>query len=712
VKSMYLRRVENEGLIRPVSRRRFVQGLAIGGAVAAVNWGGWNAFGETGPHTPTILTGKRFDLTIDSLPVNFTGRRAMATAINGSVPGPTLRWQEGETVTVAVTNRLKEATSIHWHGVRLPAPMDGVPGLSYAGIMPGETFTYTIPVAQSGTYWYHSHSRFQEQTGLSGALIIEPKRQDTVAYDKDYVVLLSDWTDTNPDKIFSNLKQQSDFYNYHRLTAVDFFKEAKKKGVGSALSNRLAWARMDMSPTDLSDISSATYTYLMNGNSPNGNWTGLFQPGERVRLRFINGSSMTFFDVRVPGLQITVVQADGNDIEPVTVDEFRIGVAEVYDVIVEPKADTAYTIFAQSEDRTGYARGTLTPKLGMTAAVPPMDPRPLRTMVDMGMGNMAGMNMTKTGGKAPAGDMAGMAGMDMSGIDGMTKKDVSVSPQSKSQPAASAENNMQDMPGMKMGNESTAPPDKAQAGKTQDSMRAMNTDSGSAAEHTTSKSAGMPPMSAMSGSDMGDMEMGSNTGTTPFPQPGPDTMPIMSMPDAMKASAKLEPSNPKPMHVGPQVDNVPMQVSERLSDPGIGLSDNGRRVLTYADLKARYKGVDGRPPTREIELHLSGSMDRYIWGFNGEKFSDAQPIQLKLGERVRIVLINDTMMEHPIHLHGLWSELENGHGEFNPYKHTVIVKPAERVSYLLSADTPGSWAYHCHLLYHMEAGMFRTVVVA
>lgn len=668
VKFMYLQKEKSKTLVEPVSRRRFVQGLAIGGAIAAVDWAGWNAFGETGPHTPAILTGKHFDLTIDSLPVNFTGQRATATAVNGSIPGPTLKWQEGDTVTIAVTNRLKDATSIHWHGIRLPTSMDGVPGLSYAGIMPGETFTYTIPVVQNGTYWYHSHSRFQEQTGLSGALIIEPRRKDTITYDKDYVVLLSDWTDKNPDTIFSNLKKQSDYYNYHRLTAGDFIQEVKKKGVGSAVSNRLAWARMDMSPTDLSDVSSATYTYLMNGNSPNGNWTGLFQPGERVRLRFINGSSMTFFDVRIPGLQMIVVQADGNDIEPVTVDEFRIGVAEVYDVIVEPKESTAYTIFAQSEDRTGYARGTLTPKLGMTAAVPPMDPRPMRTMVDMGMGSMAGMNKKNTGGKAPAADMAGM---DMSGVDGMTKEDVPASTQTKSASAPSADNTAQEMPGM----------------------------SGMGTDHSAARNSG-------------DMEMGSNTGTTPFPQPGPDTMPIMSMSNAMDAGTKLRPSNPTRMVVGPQVDNVPMQVSGRLNDPGIGLSDNGRRVLTYADLKARYKGVDGRPPTREIELHLSGSMDRYIWGFNGQKFSDAKPIELKLGERVRIVLINDTMMEHPIHLHGMWSELENGHGEFDPYKHTVIVKPAERVSYLLSADTPGRWAYHCHLLYHMEAGMFREVVVA
>src|SRR3984893_11631966 len=397
--------------VSPISRRRFVQGLAVGGAVVALDRGGRLAFGETGQQqTPTTLTGKDFELTIDSLPVNFTGRHSIATAVNGSVPGPVLRWREGDRVTVAVTNRLKVPTSIHWHGIRVPTDMDGVPGLSYRGIAPGKTFLYRIAVVQSGTYWYHSHSRSQEQTGLVGALIVERRDKDSIEFDREYVVFLSDWTDTHPETIFSNLKQQSDYYNYHQLTVRNFLSEAKKKGLRPTISDRLAWARMYMSPTDISDVSGATYTYLLNGNAPNANWTGLYQPGERIRLRFINASSMTFFDVRVPGLQMTVVQADGNDVEPVTVDEFRIGVAETYDVIVQPQNDAAYTIFAQPEDRSGYARGTLAPRMGMTAAVPPMDPRPMRTMVDMGMGNMAGMKM---------GDKAGM---DMSGMDGMKQK--------------------------------------------------------------------------------------------------------------------------------------------------------------------------------------------------------------------------------------------------------------------------------------------------
>jgi CopA family copper-resistance protein len=622
-----------------LTRRRFVQGLAAGGTLTALNWGAPPLVGEIGHYAPDTLTGNHFDLTIDYLPVNFTGKRRLATAVNGSVPGPTLRWREGETATLAVTNRLKEATSIHWHAIRLPSDMDGVPGLSFPGIKPNETFVYKIPVVQNGTYWYHSHSRFQEQMGLIGAIVIEPRDKDLIPFDREYVVVLADWTDTNPETLFSNLKEDSDYYHYHQRTAGTFFSDARKNGLRPTISDRMMWGRMNMSPTDIADVTGATYTYLMNGNTPLGNWTGLFEPGERVRLRFINGSAMTFFDVRVPGLPMTVVQADGNDVEPVTVDEFRISPAETYDVIVQPHDHAAYTIFAQSEDRSGYARGTLAPHARMVAEIPPMDPRPMRTMADMGMA------------------MAGMAGMNMAGMDGMKASD---------------------MPAMTKGK------------------------SPGADEHSM---AGMD----MGSSTMGAMLMGNAAGTMPFPQPRPNTMPV---PGADSLVLKLTPSTPVRMHLGPQVVEVAMNTTDRLNDPGIGLQGNGRRVLTYADLRARYRGVDARPPSREIVLHLSGNMERFIWGFNGKKFSDAEPIELKLGERVRIVLINDTMMEHPIHLHGVWSELENGHGAFNPYKHTITVKPAERLSYLVSADTPGQWAYHCHLLYHMEAGMFRTVVIS
>jgi CopA family copper-resistance protein len=603
--------------------------------IAGLEWGGIRAFAEAGQmpehRSPAMLTGNHFELSVDRLPVNFTGKNRTAVAVNESVPGPTLRWREGDVVTVAVTNRLKTPTSIHWHGMRVPAEMDGVPGLSFAGIAPGERFVYRIPVVQSGTYWYHSHSGGQEQSGMTGALIVERKDKDPIEFDREYVVMLTDWTDTDPETVLSNLKQNSDYYNYRQRTAGTFFSDVKKNGLRPTLSERLMWGRMNMTPTDILDVTGSTYTYLLNGNTPKANWTGLFKSGERVRLRFINASAMTFFDVRIPDLSMTVVQSDGNDVEPVSVDEFRIGIAETYDVIVEPKDDTAYTIFAQAQDRTGYARATLAPRMGMTAEVPPMDPRPVRTMQDMGM-SMAGMKMS------------GMKGMDMSGMRGMDKSD----------------------------------------------MKGMD-------------------MSGMKGMDMANMVMGDPTGTTPFPQPGPHTMPLSK---TSYKETKLEPSKPVDLHIGPQVVGVSNHVMSRYNDPGDGLNGNGRRVLTYADLRSRYRGIDGRPPSREIELHLTGNMERYIWGFNGKKFSDAKPIELKLGERVRIILINDTMMDHPIHLHGLWSELENGHGESNPYKHTVIVKPSERVSYLVSADTPGKWAFHCHLQYHMESGMFRTVVVS
>ncbi|MGC8549665.1 MAG: copper resistance system multicopper oxidase [Acidobacteriaceae bacterium] len=666
------RNKDGSGMGRSVTRRRFVQGVAAGAAVAAAGWSGLPAWGEAAVFEPKVLTGRHFELTIDYLPVNFTGRRAMAMAVNGSVPGPVLRWREGDDVTIAVTNRMKVPTSLHWHSLRIPADMDGVPGLSFAGIAPGETFHYHFPVKQNGTAWYHSHTRFQEQSGVHGALIIDPAGEDPIVSDREHVIFLSDWTDTNPETVFSNLKEQSDYYNYQKHTVPGFIRAADRHGFWRTVKDRLMWARMDMSPSDISDVSGATYTYLLNGNAPAANWTGLFKRREKVRLRFINGSAMTFFDVRIPGLKMTVVQADGNDVEPVTVDEFRIGVAERYDVIVEPEDERAYTIFAQSEDRTGYARGTLAPRAGMTAAVPPMDPRPERTMMDMGMS---------------MGSMAGMAGMtDMKGIDGMNGMD------------------------RKMGKEKSS--DSGKPMKMSGGMD-MNMPMGHDMEPARKRMASIMKSAEMEMAGMPGMKMDGEMGRTPFPQPSPQTRPMVVVPEAElhAIEAKLKPSNPVKLHLGPEVGQVSQHVTSRLDSPGDGLDHNGRRVLTYADLRSRYGGVDGRPPTREVELHLTGNMNRYIWGFNGERFSNDNPIVLRLGERVRFVLINDTMMEHPIHLHGLWSELENGQGAHRPFKDTIIVKPSERVSYLVSADTPGRWAYHCHLLYHMQAGMFRAVVV-
>jgi CopA family copper-resistance protein len=379
-----------------VSRRGFLGGVAAAGALTALPFPLRQALAAAG--SQPVLRGTEFALEIGAVPLTIGGRTASATGINGGVPAPTLVWREGDTVSLAVTNRLREPSSIHWHGVRTPSPMDGVPGLSFRGIAPGETFTYRFPVHQSGTYWYHSHSMFQEQTGVYGPIVIVPKGGYSQPFERDYIVMLSDWSFEAPDTIVSNLKQQSDYYNYGQRTLGTFIADASTKGLGATISDRIEWGQMRMSPTDILDVSGATYTYLINGQAPGANWTALFKPGERVRLRFINGSAMSIFDVRIPGLSMTVVQADGNDVLPVTVDEFRISVAETYDVIVEPRTAEAYTIFAQAEDRTGYARGTLAPQLGMAAAIPPFDPRPMRTMTDMGMdgmehGSMPGMDM-------------------------------------------------------------------------------------------------------------------------------------------------------------------------------------------------------------------------------------------------------------------------------------------------------------------------------
>ncbi len=607
-----------------LSRRRFVEGLIAGGALAGTGLWTTPAWATTSPGQPAVLSGTEFALDLVESPVNFTGTPRMATTVNGQVPAPLLRWREGDRITLRVTNRMSVAGSIHWHGILLPSPMDGVPGLSFKGIAPGETYVYQFDVRQSGTYWYHSHSGFQEQTGLYGPIVIEPREPAPFTYDRDYVVMLSDWTDENPDEVFEHLKQMNDYYNYARPTVGDLVQDAKKDGWASALSTRAAWDKMRMSPRDLSDVSGATYTFLTNGVTPAGNWTGLFKPGEKIRLRFINGSSMTYFDVRIPGLKMTVVAADGQYVHPVSIDEFRIGVAETYDVIVEPTEDRAYTVFSQALDRSGYALATLAPRSGMRAEVPKLDPVPILSMADMGMamGDMPGMNAK--------GGMQDMPGMNMAGSNDMKGMDMKGSSSS--------------MPGMDMSG--SAKPDSSMAPATQ--------------------------------SVGGDVPVKHHAAT----------------------------------EYGPSNSTRADQVSTRLDDPGVGLRNNGRRVLTYADLHTVGGALDPRNPTREIELHLTGNMDRYMWSFNGVPYSEAEPILFHYGERLRIVLINDTMMHHPIHLHGMWSELESPDGNFQVRKHTISVAPGHRVSYRVSADARGNWAYHCHMLYHMEAGMFRAVVVA
>ena len=572
------------------SRRDFLHNMAAGSTLALL--GAHHLRCATAATPPAELSGTDFHLEIGTRSMNLTNATQMATVVNGQLPAPVLHWREGDVVTVRVSNQLRVPTSIHWHGIIVPADMDGVPGISFPGISPGETFVYRFPVKQSGTYWYHSHSRFQEQTGLYGAVVIAPLRGERHRVERDYTVLLSDWTDIDPEHIFRLLKRKSDYFNFHQRTTGDLLKDIRQEGFGPALESRLMWGRMRMDPTDLADVSAHAYTYLMNGATPAANWTGIFAQGERVRLRFINGSSMSIFDVHIPGLKLKVVAADGQDVEPVTVDQFRLAAAEVLDVIVEPKDERAYTIFAQSIDRTGYARGTLALRPGMQAEVPPLDSRALLIMTDMGMSH----------------DMGGMEGM------------------------AGTDHDMDNMKGMDHGG--------------------------------------------------------------------------MSMHHEMSA-----PTHHAPSEYGPTVDSLAMEPQGRLDDPGVGLRSNGRRVLTYADLHTIGGPIDSREAMREIELHLTGHMERFIWSFNGQKFSQAEPLQFRYGERLRIVLVNDTMMNHPIHLHGMWSELESETGEFLVRKHTVNVQPGQRLTYGVTADALGRWAYHCHLLYHMEAGMFREVQV-
>ncbi|WP_263357679.1 copper resistance system multicopper oxidase [Acidicapsa ligni] len=626
-------------MTKDVTRRHFMQRMIAAGLVT---WVPGRANAALSSHPRSELKGTEFDLVIDRLTVNFTGKSRIAVAVNGSIPAPTLRWREGDTITINVTNRLKTSTSIHWHGMRIPTDMDGVPGLSFEGIPAGEKFTYRFTVKQNGTFWYHSHSGYQEQTGISGPIIIEPKYPDGDSFDREHVVFLSDWTDVDPHSILSNLKEDSSYYNYHRPALNQLSGDPHTKSLSTSLAQYMMWSKMNMSPTDIADVSGSVYTYLCNGAPPSVGWTGLFTPGEKVKLRFINGSAMTIFDVRIPGLKMKVVSADGNAIESVTVDEFRIGTAETYDVIVTPTTD-AYVIFAQSEDRTGYARGVLASHASVTPNTPEMDPRPIRTMADMGMR---------------------MKGMDTPGMANSGKTDML----------------SMNMPGM----------------------------DGKASDHHEMSSIAVETDNKMRMEMMPQESTSSLRSRFPLPQPGPGTQAIGSA-GMMQMMLPEHVSNK--FNVGPEVSGIAAVTAPKFTDPGDGLQHNGRRVLTYADLKARYRGVDRRAPTREIELHLTGNMERFIWGFDGKKFSESHPITLSYGERVRIILVNDTMMEHPIHLHGLWSELENGNGEFNPYKHTLLVKPAERISYLVTADAPGHWAYHCHLMFHMDAGMFRTVVV-
>ena len=616
-----------------ISRRKLLKTAEAFGVLAALErLGPAYAQRYPDPVRPAELSGDTIDLIIDETPFQVDGKAGKAVTINGTVPGPLIRLREGEEVTLRVTNRLKEDSSIHWHGLLLPPEMDGVPGVSFAGIKPGTTFTYRFPLKQSGTYWYHSHSGNQEQEGMYAPMIIEPAAADPVKYDREYAVVLSNWSFGSGQAMIANLKKKGGYYNFQQRTATEFFADVKREGWKATMRDYMMWSQMRMDPTDFADVTSRAFSHLVNGQSPKANWTGVFRPGERVRLRFINAASMSIYDVHIPGLKMTVVQADGQDVQPVEVDEFRIAAAETYDVIVQPTDDRAYTIFAETNDRSGFTRATLAPRAGMTAEIPARRPRPLRTMDDMGM-NMQNMKMGAASGEKK---MAGMDHGSMStekvmpadhaGMPGMQP------PQPKKQPA------MEEMPGMAKAASSASP--------------------------------------------------------IPTEIPGRTAVPH------------------GPGSHGTTNQTAPEVTRSRLHEPGTGLGGDGRRVLVYTDLKALDRFYDTRKPERELEIHITGHMERFIWSFDGKKYSEAKtPIPFRYGERLRWTFVNDTMMEHPLHLHGMWMHLENGAGDYLPRKHTVNIKPAERVSVAITADARGNWAFHCHLLLHMEAGMFRIVGV-
>lgn len=589
-----------------LDRRSFLKTTALVGGNIVLNamspaWAQAHSVGVGMSGGAAELSGTDIKLTIGQATVTIDGREGHAVAINGMVPGPLIRLKEGTTVRLSVTNTLSEDTSIHWHGLLVPFQMDGVPGVSFPGIKAGETFTYEFPVKQSGTYWYHSHSGMQEQEGHYAPIVIDPAGPDPVAFDREHVVVLSDHSFTHPHRLFEKLKQQAGVFNYQKQTVADLFA-----GKNQTLDERMAWAKELMDPTDISDITGAVYSFLVNGRGPGDNWTGLFKPGERVRLRFINAAGQTIFNVRIPGLKLSVVATDGQNVRPVMVDEFQIGNAETYDVIVTPTEDRAFTLVAEAVDRSGMARATLAPRLGMTAEVPPLRERPLGTMKDMGMAHdMGGMS---TGDDADHGDMGTMT-----------------------------------MPGM-------AEP----------------------------RVRGSDVMGAMPGMDM-------------------------SMRNWMNAPQ---------VQMGPGVQSIAPMPSDRTGETGQGLESVGHRVLVYTDLIALEPNADTRAPSRELEIHLTGNMERFMWGFDGKKFSDKPaPYAFRKNERVRVSLINDTMMAHPIHLHGHFFQLAHkaplGH---MPRKHTVVVAPGGVVKFDFTAE-PGDWAFHCHMLYHMHAGMFQVFTV-
>ena len=710
-----------------LERRRFLRAAALGGAGAglAVSLPGWAQSVSSGLFRPLpTVSGADIALTIGKVAVRVDGQVSRAVGVNGTVPAPLVRLKEGQKVRLRVSNTLDEDSSIHWHGLILPFQMDGVPGISFPGILPRSTFEYEFEVAQSGTYWYHSHSGYQEQDGLYGPIVIDPAGPDPVAYDREHVLVLSDHTPMSGATVFRKLKQMGGgYFNMQRMTLSGLLA-----GRDLPPEERRDWAKMRMDPADIADVTGSTYTFTVNGHGPFDNWTALFRPGERVRLRIVNASAQTNFNVRIPDLPMTVVQADGQNVRPVVVDELQMGVAETFDVVVTPQ-DRAYSFVSESIDRSGLGRATLAPRAGMSAPVPPLRPRPLLTMKDMGMGahsaSMPGMDQPnapniavvrgvdpsaeqnasrklwkQTGWnpavdgtiKAAAGAAAGaaMSGMDRSGMAGMAGMDHSAMGQAAPAAQGATAGPMQGMDHSAMGQ--AAP---AAQGATTGPMQGM--------DHSTMGQAPPPSPAAPPGDPMAGMDHSQMPGMPGMDQGAAADMSSMNMRDF---------SQHPQIKKGPGVQTISPMPMDRTAEPPQGLEGMDHRVLTYRDLRALERNPDVRAPSRQLELHLTGNMERYMWGFDGFKISDpAEPIPFRLNERVRVTLINDTMMPHPIHLHGHFFELVTGHGGYGPRKHTINVPPGGKMTFDVTADAAGDWAFHCHNLYHMTAGMMRVVTV-
>jgi CopA family copper-resistance protein len=603
----------------PFNRRQVIGSLAALSATAGLSMPAWSRgkMSHTGQGAfkqgSAVLTGPKVHLNIGEGRFSTAGRSGHAIGLNGSIPGPLIRLQEGTHAELMVHNMLNEDSSVHWHGLLLPFQFDGVPGLSFPGIKPGGHFTAKFDVRQSGTYWYHSHSGLQEQMGHYGPIIIDPEAKDPVEYDREHIILLSEFTPMHPHQIMKKLKVAEGYFSQQKTATFDNYDMSAEE--------RLMWGRMRMMPTDIADVSAPTYTYMINGHGAADGLELPYEPGERIRLRFINGSAMTFFNIRIPGLPLTIVQADGQNVQPTQVDEFQIGIAETYDVIVTPGKQGAFALVAESMDRSGMAQATLTSQPGLRADFPELRDPPLLSMVDMGHGGMMDGGHDGHGG----GGHSGHDAMDADPVD-HSKMDHS----------------------------------------------AMN--------HGAMDKAAPAPMDH----DMGSMKM--------------------------RDTSRL----PDTVEVGPGIDMVAMAPQDRMGYPGLGLDDVPHRVLNYKMLKSLEMDHGKRPPDREMELHLTGNMERYMWSLDGKKYSAVgdSPIRFAYNERVRVKLVNDTMMAHPIHLHGVFFELVNGHGHHQPKKHTVIVQPGSSATFDVTTDEPGDWAFHCHLLYHMHAGMMQTVSVA